>query len=329
MNVGTIKLLSWLSSLLMLTATVVGVTRFMKDLDTHEKPLDASYIEQVLSSDMKVQVDVHEGLRYGDHVRPAFIGMNWSGKPKPKPVANTNKIDKPTIVKQRPVADSLRILFILRDSNDPSESYATAVPVKGAQQDQLNLKVGDRLPKPNSTAIVHMIHDESVEFVFTDERENEKVLLRPLSPDIVIVKEGDAIKEGEKFAIPKGGDREDMRPQETQVLAPNHFQLGQNDLDEFSRDYSRILNEDVRTRTHYDESGNRAGVEIQSVKAGSIASKHGAMDGDIVISINGHKVGSEQEAIQFVKKNNDKYKVWTVEVMRLGRIETVVYNSGN
>lgn len=329
MNVGTIKLFCWLASILMLTALTLGAGQFMTNIDKHRYPVAKEYVEQVLADDQQLQVDVHEGLNYDKDVTPTFLNMNWTGKPKPKVTAPIVGPKEDQVITRKPIAEALRILFILRDSSDPSESYATAVPLKGAKQETLNLKVGDRLPQPNEHAIVHMIHDESVEFAFTDERENENVLLRPLSPDIVIVKEGDPISEAAKLAIPKGSDGKSKRPQDTERLANNHYILGDNDLALFEQDYSRILTEDVRTRTYYDKDGNRAGVEIQSVTEGSIAAKHGAMSGDVIISINGHKVYSEQEAIQFAKQNSDKYNVWTVEVLRLGRIETIVYNTGD
>ena len=75
------------------------------------------------------------------------------------------------------------------------------------------------------------------------------------------------------------------------------------------------------------KDGKRAGVEITEVREGSIAGRHGAQSGDVVISINGTPVGSQQEAIGFAKANSERYSVWTVEVLRLGRVETLVYHS--
>ena len=46
-----------------------------------------------------------------------------------------------------------------------------------------------------------------------------------------------------------------------------------------------------------------------------------------VPTINGHPVNSQQEAISFAKNNSERYSVWEVEVLRLGRIETIVYHS--
>ncbi len=44
-------------------------------------------------------------------------------------------------------------------------------------------------------------------------------------------------------------------------------------------------------------------------------------------SINGSSVSSKQEAIQFVKNNSERYGVWEVQVMNLGRVRTEVYHS--
>ncbi|MEZ5974077.1 MAG: PDZ domain-containing protein [Planctomycetota bacterium] len=69
----------------------------------------------------------------------------------------------------------------------------------------------------------------------------------------------------------------------------------------------------------------RAGIEVMEVRAGSIAARHGAQSGDVIISINGYPVNSQQEAIQWAKDNGDNYEVFTVVVERLGRLETLTY----
>ena len=73
--------------------------------------------------------------------------------------------------------------------------------------------------------------------------------------------------------------------------------------------------------------GKRAGLRVAEVKPGSIAAQHGAQSGDVIISINGHPVSSEQEAIKFVKNNSETTTVWQVVVENLGRQRTVTYNS--
>ena len=84
----------------------------------------------------------------------------------------------------------------------------------------------------------------------------------------------------------------------------------------------------MKTKTRFVD-GKRSGVELTEVREGSIASRHGAQSGDVVISINGTPVNSQQEAIAFAKNNSERYSVWEVEVLRLGRIETIIYHSSN
>ena len=86
------------------------------------------------------------------------------------------------------------------------------------------------------------------------------------------------------------------------------------------------LTNDVRTSTHY-ENGRRAGIEINSIKAGSVAASHGIHSGDIIKSVNGHAVTSEHEAIKFFKTNQDKYSVWSVVVESMGKEKTLIFES--
>jgi S1-C subfamily serine protease len=60
----------------------------------------------------------------------------------------------------------------------------------------------------------------------------------------------------------------------------------------------------------------------------SIAERHGAKEGDVVKSINGHPVNTTNEAITFVKTNKDKYSSWEVVIENKGKTRTVTYESG-
>ena len=82
----------------------------------------------------------------------------------------------------------------------------------------------------------------------------------------------------------------------------------------------------MKTKTYFKD-GKRAGVELTEVREGSIVARHGGQSGDVIISINGTPVSSQQEAIAFAKSNAERYSVWEVEVLRFGRVETVVYHS--
>jgi len=326
MNVGTIKLLCWLASFVMATALTLGAGHFMTHMEEHSRPVRHEYLEGVLQEDLEVQVDVHEGLDYKGQVYPTFVSMNWTGKPEPKPVKVQAEAPGPQKVQHRPMADLLHVLMIRQDQQNPGGSLASVVLLDGKNQ-PLDLHVGDALPAPHGYALVHAIHPDGVEFAFTDERPNETVTTGSLPQDLIVRVADDEVRIPSRQGFPNANLNRQPRAESTQLVAKNHYLLGQQDLDQFQREYSRILTEDVSLRTYTDADGKRAGIEVTSVKQGSIAARHGAQTGDVIVSINGQKVNSEQEAIQYVKNHSDEYDVWTVEVLRLGKLETVVYNS--
>ena len=84
----------------------------------------------------------------------------------------------------------------------------------------------------------------------------------------------------------------------------------------------------MRHRRHRDpKTGKFDGIEIQSVVSGSAAARHGAQEGDVIRSINGHPVTSVSEAITFVKNHEGEYSTWEVIVSNRGVERTVTYYS--
>ncbi|MDE0897356.1 MAG: PDZ domain-containing protein, partial [Planctomycetota bacterium] len=67
------------------------------------------------------------------------------------------------------------------------------------------------------------------------------------------------------------------------------------------------------------------GIEITKVPAGSMAAKHGAKEGDIIKSVNGHPVTTTQEAIKYAQNNAEKYTTWEILVENQGVERTVYY----
>ncbi|MEE8467213.1 MAG: PDZ domain-containing protein [Planctomycetota bacterium] len=324
MNVPSIKLLCWLTSATLLVGLFLYGHNFFKHQQELQYPVDRDHVQTVLTRDLEVAPDVREGLLYADHVKPTFVDMNWTGKPKPKAVIKNPTELEETGPRYKPLTTVLNILMIMGDTVDPGGSAAYVQYVDTGAIGMLS--IGFRLPPPNDFAVVHSIRDGGVEFSFTDgERPNETVEPSLGSTDLLIVPVGpNGVRTPSRSGLPQAGGGRD-RPRQTQQIAKNTWELGSEDLEYFEQNISDILTHDVRTATHFDADGKRDGIEIQSVKPGSIAARHGAQDGDVIISINGHKVSSQQEAIQFVKANQDKYSAWEVVVQRLGKIETLVY----
>lgn len=326
MNVPSIKLLCWLSSATLLVGLVLYGYNFFEHQQEKRFPVERDHVQAVLTQDLQVAPDVKEGLDYQDQMKPTFLDMNWTGKPKPKVVVKNPTAVVATGPKYKPVDTVLHILMIMGDADDPGGSAAYVKYVDTTIIGMLT--VGFRLPAPNDFAVVHSISADGVEFAFTDgERPNEIVVPSKASTVALIHQVGPG---GVRSLTPTGLPQADAgrkRPEQSRQIATNTWELGTDDLEYFEQNVADILTHDVRTSTYFDADGKRAGVEIQSVKVGSIAARHGAQDGDVIISINGHKVSSQQEAIQFVKANQDKYSVWEVAVMRLGKLETLVYTN--
>lgn len=322
MNVPTIKLLCWLASLGALAGVAKYIYDWVENRDEHREPLETEYVTEVLNENIQVAAEVSEIVAY-DRLKTTFKDMKWTGKPDPKPVVHDEKPEDkgPRYV---PMDQVLAIIMLQVDADDPGGSVADVIYKK--ERKEAVLRVGQVLEPPYDYAVVHRIHPDGIEFAFKDEeRTNEELAMTTITDDLIVRVDGEPMLPSRE-GLPRGRAKEVERPEQTQRVARNNFVIGSGDAQTFANDYQRILTEDVTTDTYWKD-GKRAGVEIQSVKPGSIASRHGAMEGDVVISINGHKVGSEAEAISFVKENQDKYDVWNVKILRFGKEETVVYHS--
>jgi hypothetical protein len=327
MKASSISLLCWGTSIIAAVGLGANVMDFQGRREAMGKPFDEDQVRGILESGIQIQEARATTVDYNQQVRPLWINMNWTGKPPEvivEPVIDTG----PAKPKYQPVADVLSILYLQVDVIDPGKSLIFVRYKLGGET--ANLKVGDSLPPPNKGIVVRRIRPEAVEFAFPDnaDRENEVIVPGLIDGDILIhvVGEGTVVQPM-RDEMPTFTRPVIIVPLESRNLGGNTWELGSNDMEEFGRDYQRILTQDVQMRTHFDKSGKRAGVEITDVKPGSIAARHGVKSGDIIISINGYPVNSKQEAIKFVKNNKDIYTVWEVVVENMGRRTTKVYRS--
>jgi hypothetical protein len=329
MNVPTIKLACWLTAL----ASAGGLARYaqvwFQELPEKQEPVDTVHVSDVLNEDLELKAEVKELPPYNTEFRKTFLDMDWTGRPPKKPIERVEAEIDPG-PRYEPIENVISVVFTsvsrMGGSDDPGGSYCYATYKK--ERKEAVLRVGDQLMPPYDYAVVHGIKERVIVFAFTDpDRPNEELYPSGLIPNLVIAvgPGGPLMPKGEP--LPKA-DADDGKRAKTELLARNNYLLGTEYLDTFGADYQRILTEDVNTDTYWKD-GKRAGIEIKSVRDGSIASRHGAMAGDVLISINGHKVTSESEAISFVKSNSDKYTAWEVVVLRFGNEETIVYHSEN
>ena len=334
MNITSVKAVCWSVSVGVTLYMSYFVWDFYQGWDESSKTYDREKVQAVLDENFDVATEVARRIDYTD-VQRTYVRMNWTGKKDPPPVTVQTEVEKaPPAPKYTPVSTLLSILMIQVDVTDPAGSRIVVrySGQGGITETQGSLSVGDGLPSPHQSIKVESIAVDGVVFAFEGtDRENET--LRPAAgggDEVLIVSVG---PDGERYPsreyqIPQATAKEVWNPKETTLVGHNKYRIGTDDAQYLGANYAQVLTNDLSTRVHYDpKTGQRAGVEITQVRKGSVAERHGAQSGDIIKSINGHPVTSKQEAIKFVKNNQDRYTVWEVVVENLGRERTVVYES--
>lgn len=335
MNVSQIRALTWLTAVGLSAALGWTVYDFVKTLPerrTRFDPEEARRVVEGVEAPKEQRVD----LVPAERVRATFLDLNWTGKPKPKPVQPTVTEVQPERPKATPMAELVRVLFISEDPEHPERStcflqYKPAANVPGPPTDfGESYRVGDSLRPPHDYATIASIQaSEGVVFRFTDpDREPEAVPRQEFQVEHSPVSVGrEPIRRGPTLQIPRGQLAQAFGPR-TRKVAENRFRLGTEDIQDFGERYTEILAREVRHRRWINPATKRPeGIELTSVQPGGVAARHGAQTGDIIKSINGHPVTSAAEAISFVKNHADEYTTWEIVVENMGRERTVVYEA--
>ncbi|HPF15526.1 MAG TPA: PDZ domain-containing protein, partial [Planctomycetota bacterium] len=285
--------------------------------------------KEALTSARTAPVQREVGVVYDKDVVPTWVSLNWTGKQE---VIKDNGPAKPpeVVKKQIKIEELLQVIYFQVDTGDAGGSRVLVRYVgELASYGSAELRVADTLPAPHQGIAVVAITTDSVEFSFSEEgRANEVYTPGLLGEDVIfVVPQGEEAREQqwEKVIREAGVASVDTRPKETSMVAPGVYVIGTDDEQYLNDNFQSIMANDVRTQTRRGPNGERAGIEVMEVRQGSFAQRHGVNRGDVVISINGYPVNSEQEAIQWAKDNGDGISVFTVVVERLGRIETLTY----
>lgn len=329
MNVGTLKTLSYLSSLGLLAGIGYKIYLFL-EVEKNLSYINDARTKSVLAVPAQ-PVTKRVGLSYDSQVKPAITEFDWTGAP-PKVVEVAPETSTETVeVKDTPVSDIVSVVMTLASETKPEESKCLLRFEKQPKEtrDQF-FAAGDSLPKPNDNVAIFAIRPNEVVFSFVKE-DRKKESLEPSTldkgEDFIVETDEDGVVRAplRKFS---GGSRvaDSKEGRKTTEKVKGIYRVGAEDADVFNKDYQRILSEDVTLET-YMKDGKRAGLKVREVKAGSIAARHGVQAEDVVISINGSSVTSEQQAIQYVNQNSDNTKVWNVRILRNGREVEEVYHS--
>ena len=73
-------------------------------------------------------------------------------------------------------------------------------------------------------------------------------------------------------------------------------------------------------------TGKPAGVELKTVRKGSMIQKRGLLPGDVLVSINDHAVTTRADAVAWVKGPGKGQASYRVVIQRKGRLITMTYN---
>lgn len=335
MKIQRLKGLFWLGSFALGGYLVYYVVDFLREKPVLEQGISIAKQKELLDS-IKKPAEREEDVVGYETVKQIFHQMDWTGEPPPeKPAAvAATPVAPPKVA----VADLLKVLAIKVDTSDPKESLGwvkytdTQLAARLKTMEDSILRIDERLPEPHNGIRVQDITPEGLVFVFDDpEREPETVAPSdyPSGEDrIVVVEPGGAIVPQVERRVPVSADFKPYNPELTTMVRKNEFQVGTQTLQDLNDDYPRILAQDVGYRTHRNKStGAVDGIEVTRVAPGSLPEQHGLSEGEILKSINGHKVTSVNDAIAYVKSNAETTDVWEAVFEKQGREFTRTYHS--
>jgi hypothetical protein len=331
MSTGKIKLLTWTVSGLLGIGMSLYVGSFLARKAEIEKPVDTARMKEILDNVPEPPAKIDDMMSI-DEIYAALDQHNWSGvKPKAAPTPPPPKIEQPRTV---PVASLVKLLLVKSDTTDDAGSncvLAYQATAKVESKEPVVKYVGDRLDGGHTDIVVHAIRGIEVEFAFDDEARPHETLVPDEFQGKAIIAQADGTTPvptvgPQSFPRLPGGSKP---PEKTVLIGPTQYRMGTTDAEYIAVHYDEVLAE-VRTRRWRDpNTGKFAGVQLSNVSPGSFAARHGAMEGDIIKSINGHPVTSTNEAVSFAKNNAELYDKWEIEVENQGRIRIVTYYPPN
>jgi hypothetical protein len=335
MNSSQTKLAAWSATGVIGFGLFVYVAWFVVSLKRIETMVTPDEMQRVLENVEEIVQKSDDIISY-PKVEASLIAFDWSGRPKElaQAVATEPEEIAPSSV---PMAELVKVMFLSFDSAAPEESlcilrYTPEAQVRAAPpsgpgaQPGWRKSPGDKLEEPLDHVRIHAVRPDGVEFAFSDpERANEVVA--PGDYDLLhIVKldsEFELVEPESKIPVPRVAF--DRKAERTFAVDSNTFQIGVLDAQELGQNYAEILAAQPLVDHRDPTTGKRDGIQLLEVKQNSVAAQYGLGTGDIIKSINGHPVTSQQEAITFVKNNKDVYDKWEVVIVSKGREKTIVY----
>ena len=139
----------------------------------------------------------------------------------------------------------------------------------------------------------------------------EKVVLRVGTKDEILTMEESAASRREKVRGPS-----------KTAEGRNTITVSRKDIQSSLKDINKLMSE-VRIRPHFKD-GESDGLSVSRIKGGSVFSKLGLRNGDIVQKINGEPINSPDEVLALYEKLKSGSRV-SLEVTRKGEPKTMNY----
>lgn len=339
MNIQRWKGTVWLGSLVAGGLLVSSVYGFLQEREELAREVSDEELSKVIDSVKKPAEQKSDHVDYR-LVERVFNLYDWSGREKAKPAERVGA-GEPAPVPKIAVASLLKVLAIKVDTGRPESSVAYVkfvdqnVARTHAEREDSILRPGERLFAPYQDIQVAAITSEGVRFAFDDGRPEETVAPPPYLSTlggalgiVMVGPEGIQVPLERRQIKAASPDTPPWIPEQLTQIRKNEFQVGTGTLEELDRDYSRILSRDIGYSTHKNpRTGESDGIKINSVKPGSIPAQAGLSEGEILKTINGHKVTSVNDAIAFVKANANTTDTWVAVFEKQGREFTRTYHS--
>ena len=196
----------------------------------------------------------------------------------------------------------------------PAESFSTnaCVPVSVDVGDPNSQLAGKPRPcnKVNDTIILKRIEPERA------------YLLNDGHLEYIAIGEPPA-KAGAPAPVASAAPSTEDLGKDIKRLSETNYEVGQNEVDKALGNLAGLAS-DARIVPSF-EGGKSTGFKMFSIRPGSLYSKIGLQNGDVVTRINGYEISSPDKALEIYQKLKDSKHV-TVDLTRRGKPSTMEYN---
>lgn len=325
MHVWKLRVASWTAAVALGAALFGFAGNYLIRRSTLEQRISSAEIGSALAHVAPIEQKADGVVEYGT-VLAALVKYDWNATPPPTPAPPHGP---PLPARPPTAAELVRILLVNADTADEGRSQAVieyrATAQVAAKSSPRVKHVGDALEAPHEGISIAAILPEGVWFAFADGvRQQEFIAPSEFRRRLDLASL--ATTDGETGTGQPAGPRARAQPPAHTVdLGDGTFLIGTEDAAEWSASYQQYLAE-IGTDRHRDPAtGKCDGIVLTSVPAGSALAAHGAKEGDVILSINGHPVSSVHEALSWAKQHQDENTEWVVELERKGKLVTLTY----